>query len=473
MLDLALFGFIALVMAIGFRRPFVWVLAYLYVDILAPGRMGFTIMPAIQISMITFLAAFAGWLLADPKKGARFTMRQGLMVVLLCYCWWTTSNADFPEFAATKWEWVWKALFFAIFLPLTITTRLRLESALLVMLMSVAAIVISAGIKIVLGGGGYENKLFFVNDNSGIYESSTLATVAICSIPILAWFTKYGTIFTPDWRVKLFALGLTFACFLIPVGTEARTGLVCIAVLMVLALRDVKRRLTFIAAGATLVFVALPFLPQSYYERMATLGSTDGDESASTRIAVWEWTFDYANENPTGGGFDAFRGNSFTYKLPVRVEQGNTTAVEYQEVVDEGRAYHSAVFEMLGEQGWPGLLLWLWIHAIGLWHMERIRRKWRKKQGNGEAEDEVWVAPLATALQYAQIIYLVGSLFQGIAYQPYVLMLIGLQCAMWTYCKRLDSAASETAREVKEIAEAKANVPKIGSSPALPSPAMP
>ncbi|MXO91583.1 DUF5935 domain-containing protein [Pontixanthobacter aquaemixtae] len=441
MLDLALFGFILLVIAIGFRRPFVWVLAYLYVDILAPGKMGYTIMPAIQISLITFCAAFAGWMIADPKKGARFTLRQGIMVALLFYCWWTTSNADFPVEAGEKWEWVWKAMFFAIFLPLTITTKLRLESALLVMLLSVAAIVISAGIKIVLGGGGYENKLFFVNDNSGIYESSTLATVAICSIPIIIWFTKHGTIFPPDWRVKLFAVALIFACLLIPVGTEARTGLVCIAALMMLALRDVKRRLTFIVAGATMVFVALPFLPQSYYERMATLGSTDGDESASTRLAVWGWTLEYAAENPTGGGFDAFRGNRFTYDLPVRQEQGNTTAVEYQEVVDEGRAYHSAVFEMLGEQGWPGLFLWLWLHALGLWHMERIRRKWRKKQGNGLADGEEWVAPLATALQYAQIIYLIGSLFQGIAYQPYVLMLIGLQCALWSYCKRLDSAA--------------------------------
>ena len=213
----------------------------------------------------------------------------------------------------------------------------------------------------------------------------------------------------------------------------------------------------------------MPFLPQSYYERMATLGSTDGDESASTRLKVWGWTLDYVADNPTGGGFDAFRGNKFTYEMPVRQEQGNTTAVEYQEVVDEGRAYHSAVFEMLGEQGWPGLFLWLWLHALGLWHMERIRRKWRKKQGNGEAAGEEWVAPLATSLQYAQIIYLVGSLFQGIAYQPYVLMLIGLQCALWTSSKRLDSAAAENARESKRLAMEADNRPIVdAASPAMP-----
>jgi len=435
MLDIGLAGFLIIVLTIGFRRPYVWVLAYLYVDILAPGKMGYVFMPAMQASLVTFCAAFAGWVLSDPKHGSRFTFRQVLMTVLLLYCWWTTTHADFPEFAAAKWGWVWKALFFAIFLPLTLTTRLRIESALVVMLLSVGAIIISAGIKIVLGGGGYERKLFFVNDNSGLYESSTLATVAICSIPIIIWLTKHGTIFKPDWRVKLFAAAYIFACLLIPIGTEARTGLICIAVLIVLSMRDVKRRLTFIVAGATLVLVSLPFIPATYYERMATIGSPEGDQSASTRLAVWNWTIDYASANPTGGGFDAYRGNEFTYDMPIKEETGNTTAVEYQEVVDSARAYHSAVFEMLGEQGWPGLTIWLWLHALGLWHMEKIRRRWRKKTG----DNEQWQAPLATALQYAQVIYLIGSLFQGIAYQPYILMLLGLQCAFWSYCKQIDS----------------------------------
>ena len=443
MLDLALFLFLIAFLAIGLRRPFIWVLAYLYVDILAPGKMGWTLMPMMQASLVTFCAAFAGWLLTDPKRGARFTFRQFLMTVLLAYCFWTTGAADFPAEAAEKWDWVWKALVFAIFLPLTLTTRLRIEAALLVMVLTLAAIVISAGMKVTLGGGGYENALFFVNDNSGLYESSTLATAAICSIPIIIWFTKYGTIFAPDWRVKGFAYALIFACLLMPIGTEARTGLVCIAVLIALAFRDIKRRVLFVLAGGMLVLVALPFVPASYYERMATLGSPDGDESASTRVAVWEWTLDYVEDNPWGGGFDAFRGNSFTYEMPIRTQTGGTTRIEYRDVVDSGRAYHSAVFEMLGEQGWPGLTIWVWLHGLGLWHMERIRRRWRARAGDGKASDgERWQAPLATALQYAQAIYLVGSLFQGIAYQPYILMLLGLQCALHSYCKQTDSSVS-------------------------------
>ena len=436
MLDLVFLAFIGYVLVLGLRRPFLWVLLYVYIDILAPQRIGYSAIASLPVSLIAFAAAFGGWVALDRKEGARFTLRQGLMALLLGYCFWTTGHADFPIEAATKWDWVWKALLFAIFLPLTLTTRARIEGLALVLLLSVATIVIGTGMKTILGGGGYQNLKFFVNDNSGIYESSTLATVAIGLIPMLWWFARHGTIFRPHWLVTGFALALTFAALLVPIGTEARTGLLCIAALGGLMLRYTKQRFLFIAGAGVLGLTALPFLPQSYYERMSTLAQPSGDESASTRIAVWEWTIDYVAQKPLGGGFDAFRGNKFNYVMPVKQTDRNTTTVTYQPVEDKGRAYHSSFFEMLGEQGWPGLIIWIALHLIGLWQMERIQRRWK----NAEDEAERWIAPLAAALQMGALIYLVGATFQGIAYQPVMLMLVGLQIGLNTYCARIDSA---------------------------------
>ena len=448
MKDLFFLAFIAFVLLLGLKRPFLWVLLYVYIDILAPQRIGYSIITTLPLSLIAFAAAFGGWLVLDRKAGARFTLRQALLLALMVYCWWTTGQADFPEEALTKWEWVWKALLFAIFLPLTLTTRARIEGLGLVLLLSVATIVIATGLKVVLGGGGYGELNFFVDDNSGIYESSTLATVAIGLIPLVWWFVRHGTIFRPHWSVTAFAAGLTFACLLVPIGTEARTGLLCIAALAVLMLRYTKRRFMFIAGAAMLGLVALPFLPQSYYDRMATIAQPSGDESASTRVAVWKWTLDYVAERPMGGGFDAYRSNRFTYVMPVTKTDGNTTTVTYTEVEDRGRAYHSSFFEMLGEQGWPGLILWLSLHLVGLWQMERIQRR-RKK---AEDEETRWISPFAAALQMSAIIYLVGATFQGIAYQPVMLMLVGLQIGLNTYCLRIDSAKGLLARSTSRKA---------------------
>ena len=451
MLDIIFLAFIGFMLLLGLRRPFLWVLLYIYIDILAPQRIGYTIITTIPVSLIAFLAAFGGWALLDRKEGLHFSLRQGLMLLLLVYCAWTTSFADFPESAGFKWEWVWKALLFAIFLPFTLTTRARLEALAFTLVITVATIVISTGMKVTLGGGGYGNLVFFVDDNSGIYESSTLATVAIALVPLIWWFTKFGTIYRPHWTVTTFAILTIFACLLVPVGTEARTGLLCIAALAGLMLRYVKQRLMVIAGAAALGLVALPFLPQSYYDRMATIAAPGGDESASTRVAVWMWTLDYASQHPFGGGFDSYKSNSFTYEMPVKEETGNTTSVEYREVTDKARAFHSSIFELLGEQGYPGLFIWLLLHALGLWQMERVRSKWKRRDARGELdEDEAWIAPMAASLQMASIIYLVGATFQGIGYQPVMLMIIGLQIGLNTYCKRVESARAQEAAELRK-----------------------
>ena len=46
MIDLALFAFVMAFLALGIARPFLWVLAYIYIDILAPQKIGWTLTPS-------------------------------------------------------------------------------------------------------------------------------------------------------------------------------------------------------------------------------------------------------------------------------------------------------------------------------------------------------------------------------------------------------------------------------------------
>jgi probable O-glycosylation ligase (exosortase A-associated) len=440
MIDLALLGFIALVLALGIKRPFLWVLAYIYIDTVAPQKIGWGVIQSVPVSLIAFAAAFGGWLMFDSKRGSRFGLREAVIIALLCYCAMTTLRADFPIPAMEKWDWVWKALLFAAFLPLTLRTRLRIEAAVLMMVLGIGTIIINGGIKTVLGGGGYGQLALLVRNNTGLYEGSILSTAAIAAIPLALWLARHGTIFKPDWRVYCFTAGLVFACLLIPIGTAARTGLVCAGVLGVLMLRSVRYRFVYAAVAGVALVAAIPFLPASYLERMNTITNYQSDQSASTRVMVWKWTLDYVKANPLGGGFDAYLGNKFTYDTVEKSGDDTNQSISYREVTDQARAYHSAYFEILGEQGWPGLGLWLLLQGLGVWQMERIRWRFARRDVDGDSGPEEgrrsWQWGLATALQQAQIIYLVGALFVGIAYQPFILMLIGMQCGFWSYVKR-------------------------------------
>jgi len=427
--DLAFVGFLAALFALGLKRPFLLVLAYVYIDLVSPQRLTYWLLNSVPISMIAVAMAVGGWALADDKARTRLAPRQVMILALLGYCYATTVTADFPVEAADKWEWVWKNLVFAAFLPLTLRTRLRIEALLLFAVLSAGSIIIVGGIKTLATGGGYGQLNLMVENNAGLYESSIISTVAIAIIPVIWWLTRYGTVFAPDWRVKLFGSALIFACLLMPVGTSARTGLLCIGLLAVLLIRTVKKRVRYLAMLAAAGALAVPLLPQGFTDRMQTIGGYQGDESASTRIAVWKWTLDYVKDHPFGGGFEAYRQNHIRYDTVKLAGDGPSQKVEQTLEVDKARAYHSSYFEMLGEQGWPGLALWLLINGAGVIRMEALRRRHR----DGET---AWAGALAGALQEAQLVYLLGAAFVGIAFQSFLFLLIGAQVGLDGWCAR-------------------------------------
>jgi probable O-glycosylation ligase (exosortase A-associated) len=434
--DLALIGFLVALLALGFKRPFLFTLAYIYVDAVSPHRLSYYLLNSLPLSMIVAVLAFGGWLLFDQQKSLRITARQLLMGLLLVWCFYTTLHAAVPVEAALKWDWVWKSVVFAIFLPFTLRTKLRVEAAILFLVLSAATIIITGGIKTVLAGGGYGQLALLVDSNSGLYESSTIAAIAIALIPLIVWLARYGTIFPPDWRTKAFAYALVFACLLIPVGTEARTGLVCIGVLAVLMLRDVKRRALYVGAAVFAALVVTPFLPESFHQRMGLIKGYQADSSATTRIAVWSWTLDYAAQRPTGGGFGAYRINRLQVEAVQVQETGELRRVSTERFIDEGRAWHSAYFEMLGEQGYFGLALYLLIHIIFLVRLEIVRRRYRTATG-----PDAWIAPLATALQHFQIVFLVGAAFIAIAFESFMLLMLGVAIGFDLLLRRREEAA--------------------------------
>ena len=67
---------------------------------------------------------------------------------------------------------------------------------------------------------------------------------------------------------------------------------------------------------------------------------------------------------------------------------------------------------MLGEHGWIGLAIFLAIFAVFFLDMRRIRRQVRDRP------DLEWLGDLARALSHCVLIFMAGSAFIGIAFQP-------------------------------------------------------
>ena len=81
---------------------------------------------------------------------------------------------------------------------------------------------------------------------------------------------------------------------------------------------------------------------------------------------------------------------------------------------------HSIYFEILGEQGFVGLALFLGFAFLAFMETQRIRKATR------DDPEKAWAFDLATALQASAIAYGVGGAFLGLAYLDLPYQLVAL-----------------------------------------------
>jgi O-antigen ligase len=102
-----------------------------------------------------------------------------------------------------------------------------------------------------------------------------------------------------------------------------------------------------------------------------------------------------------------------------------------------GRAFHSIYFELLGEQGYPGLAMFL--ATIGI-AMFRLGRSAERARGNPELH---WVAGLSEALQNGLAVFLASGAFVGIAFQPMCWYFVALSISVNAYLWRVEHQRTE------------------------------
>lgn len=444
-------------MAAAFYRPWLMTFAYLYADLLQPQRLSYYLIKSVPVNFIIAVSAVI-FFLFDKKKNLRISGVQMLMVLFTAWFTLVSTWAILPDQQFWfKWDAAWKAVLFSgAFVPMVLATRRRIDAAVALFVLCVGLVSISGGLKTLMGGGGYENLRMIVDTNQGLYESSTISTVAMASIPLILYLWRDSPLVGRNRWTLLFAIGLIVAAILVSIGVEARTGVVTGGMLLFLLFLRSRRKLPLAAGVVAAAIVALPFVPQTFIDRAETITKPETDTSASTRLAVWKWTLDFVEEHPFGGGFRVFRINEIEYTVVDKDENGNILG--FRQVTDRGRGFHSSYFEVLGETGWPGLAMYLSIIGFSLIGLYRLRRRYAKGP-----PDKQWAAHLADALIMAIIIYCAGGLFVAIAFQTTLYLLVGIGIAL-----RWVMSAQEA--EARKAAAPDRLRRRLGLPPAQPSP---
>jgi probable O-glycosylation ligase (exosortase A-associated) len=251
---------------------------------------------------------------------------------------------------------------------------------------------------------------------------------SLVMIPFILFVMRHGRIFPKTWWVNAGYIGLMVLALATTIGTHERTGLVGMLVLGATVWWYTRYKfrmgIVCVAAAAIIAFTA----PASWYERMSTISTDAADQSSQVRLLVWKWTLNYVKTHPLGGGFEVYHIDE------ISSEDENGVGFTQQ-----GRAFHSAYFEMLGEHGWPGLALFLGIIAAAF---SALRQSSRIARNNPE---QAWVGDISRALRCCLFINMACGAFIEIGFQPIIWYLIALSFAVREYLRRVEVPQSVAA----------------------------
>jgi probable O-glycosylation ligase (exosortase A-associated) len=413
-------------MFMGFNAAFAAALGFVWVDIVKPQQLAYSIINGLPLSFIAAMATLLLFAAKDKKFSPKFGAILLLITVFAVWVTFTASLSDFPTRAWAKWDWASKVLIFAVLIPFIFRSRIQIEAFILVFLFAACTIFFSAGIKTILGGGGYGVLAIMGSGNTGLAESSTLALVCVMLIPLIVFVMQHTLLLPRNRLTKCLFLGIIVTALAAVVGTSARTGVIAVVVLCLLSILKSKKKLWWFAgiAIAALVVMNLDLSSTRWGARMSTIETYNADSSALGRLKVWQWTINFVGSHPLGGGFDAYMYN----RIAAVSSDGIVQYLPDWQI--GGKAFHSIYFEVLGEQGIVGFALYFSIILLALLTLRRIKKTWRNHAGMA------WVVALSDALTASILVFLAGGAFVGIAYQPFIFYMVSLTVAIDQYALR-------------------------------------
>ena len=393
---LLLFGLIP----VSLVRPLVAVSVYMVISLMSPHRLtwGFAYdFPWAWIyAVVMTIAVFHKH--GDQLLPALRTYR----LPLLFFAWTcvTTVFAFTFQLASDRLITFLKIQYGVLLMLMCIQGAQHVKIFLGVIALSVGLLSIKTALFMLATGGQYRLQ---GPSGTAISDNNHYAAALVMMIPLAFWL---ATVAKHRWA-KLVFFATVFGCALSALGSYSRGGFLALACMAAVAFfRSRRKVLLTVVLVPTLAF-GLLFMPDKFWERIYTIEQYQTDESAMGRIVAWKANINIANSNFTGGGFDSY-----------------TSPENYLQFAPAGampRAAHSIFFQVLGDHGWVGLLLFLAILVSLLWSLQRdIRRS--------AAVKDIARYDLARAMQVVLIAYSVAGAFLSLAYWDgfYYLMAIVL-----------------------------------------------
>ncbi len=404
MRDVILLGAVVVALPFACYHTWVGVLLWTWISIMNPHRLAWGF--AMDMPFAAMAAGATVVSLFITKDKVRLVANPAVIALILLTLWMvvTTLFAINPDESWADLKRTFKIQAMTLVAVAALRERRHIELFIWVNALSLGFYGFKGGLFTILTGGGQR----VWGPPGGFIEGNN--EVGLALVMVIPMMNYLRVITTRRWlRISMAVLMLFTAVAVL--GTQSRGAFLAISAMgVVLWLRSKEKALAAVVIGLTgLILTA--FMPASWEERMQTIGATNQDASVMGRINAWQMTFHLANDRPLGGGFFIYTREIFG---------------KYAPVPDDVHAAHSIYFQILGEHGYVGLILFLMVGAFTFATAYKIRKLARKR------EDAQWLYHLAGMMQVSMIGYAVGGSFLSLAYfdLPYnvmVILVVGLR----------------------------------------------
>jgi probable O-glycosylation ligase (exosortase A-associated) len=418
MRDLVLLALLPIMLYAMVQRPFIGVGMWLWTALFYPNAWVYGIAGIPRYNLLFAGVAIVSYLAWKYKPKVELT---GLGFLVLAFFFWTLGSTTMTiGFPAVSWDyWIRFAKVVALFIAviLVIKDKLHFDFVLWCVVLSVGFYADLETLKFIASGGGHK-----IEGLSGhvLGDRNELALAFVMTMPLCYYlWIEYGK------QSRILNLGLLSTMALLAlgvIGTDSRGGFVALLVLGVYMYLKSDRKILLTVLIAAFCIGASFYISSDYVTRIDSITAAEQDDSFMGRVVAWKLSFIMAMHHPFfGGGI-----KSLEY-FPVWSDLSKDffaypwfyTGTALPNTM-HARAAHSVYFQVLGDQGFVGLALYLACLASSFMKARSVARRARK------AGAPAWLVTAATMVQLSLFAFAVGGAALSLAYFDLVFTLFGL-----------------------------------------------
>ncbi len=404
MRDIFFLLIIPFILYASLKRPFIGAAMWLWVAMHYPNGWVYNFAGSFRYNLIIVVCAFLSYLTWQEKDKLE---SDKLTFLIIAFLLWTLISSIFTlSIAEIVWaEWIefLKITLLYIFATLVLRTQLHINVFIWALALSVGFYGCLEGLKYISSGGAHR-----IAGLGGhvLSDRNELALAFNMMLPLLVYLISIS-------KYKWVKLGLMCAVVLNVVaiiGTYSRGGTLALIIVGGYFWLQSKRKVMYALLISVSLLVASNYVPSSWTNRMDTMETAQVDSSFLGRVLAWKHAILMANDNPIlGGGFKAGQTGYLWWSYDA--------AGSFNDIVDTShmnkvafKAAHSIYFQVLGDHGYIGLLLFLGIIITAYRKASRVAKQAK------EANHNESIIKLCSLLKVSLIAYCAGGAGVSLAY---------------------------------------------------------